>query len=191
MSDFFEQMYTGVGEDWERIPWVHLEPRPFLVDWLEAHPPAPDTRALVVACGLGDDAEELARRGCAVDAFDFSPTAIATARRRFPDSPVGYQVADLFELPEEWRERFEIVVEVQTVQSLPIERHRAAIGIIAACVAPGGHLLVRCAVRGEDEPAERMPWPLKWSELAWFEEEGLEQVGAEPDGTFFHIYYRR
>ena len=191
MTDFFEDFYAAAGDDWQRIPWVHLEPRPFLVRWLDANPPEPDTPALVVACGLGDDAEELARRGCAVDAFDISSTAIATARRRFPDSPVGYRVADLFELPADWRERFEIVVEVQTIQSLPPERHHDAIRVIAHCVAPGGHLLVRCAVRGEDEPAESIPWPLKRSELAWFEDEGLELVSEEPDGTFLHLDYRR
>jgi SAM-dependent methyltransferase len=173
---WFESLYASVGEEWEQIPWVHLEPRPGLVRWLDRNPPGAGTRALVVACGLGDDAEELARRGCSVAAFDLSPTAIATARRRFPESTVDYRVLDLFALPAEWRARFEIVVEVQTIQSLPPEWHRAAIAAVVACAAPGGHVLVRAAVRGEDEPADTRPWPLKESELRWFADEGCSEI---------------
>ncbi len=41
-----------------------------------------DRRILVVGCGLGDVALNLARNGAAVDAFDLSPTAIAICRQR-------------------------------------------------------------------------------------------------------------
>jgi SAM-dependent methyltransferase len=189
-DDWFEELYASAAEDLERIPWAHLAPRPGLVEWLDRHPPAPRTPALVVACGLGDDAEELARRGCEVEAFDLSPTAIGIARRRFPGSRVAYRVADVFELPERWRRRFAIVVEVQTVQSIPPEWHRQAIAAIAACVAPGGDLLVRAAVRGEDEPAPSRPWPLSPSELRWFEDEGLRPVCRRLRGEFAEVDYR-
>ena len=190
-DDWFEALYASVGDDWERVPWAQLAPRPGLVRWLDRHPPRPGTRALVVACGLGDDAEELARRGCAVEAFDLSPTAIAAARRRFPESAVGYRVADLFALPEEWRRRFDVVVEVQTIQSLAPEFHRAAIDVIAELTAPDGHVLVRAAVRGEDEPAESRPWPLKDSELRWFEAAGLREVSRCADDGVVEIDYHR
>ena len=188
---WFEELYASAGEDLEQIPWVHLAPRPALVAWLDRNPPEPGTRALVVASGVGDDAEELARRGCEVEAFDLSQTAIETARRRFPESAVAYRVADLFELPDEWRGRFGIVVEVQTIQSIPPEWHRAAIAAVAACVAPGGRLFVRAAVRAEDEPAPRIPWPLSPSELRWFEDEGLHTVARRDEGVFAHIVYAR
>lgn len=134
--EFFESLYADAGDDYSQIPWARLSPRPVLIEWLDAEPPAARTRVLVVACGLGDDAEELARRGCVVDAFDVSPTAIDTARRRFPNSSVNYHVADLFELPSNWRARFELIVEVQTIQSLPPSEHRTAVGAISACLAP-------------------------------------------------------
>lgn len=191
--EFFESLYAGAGDDYSQIPWARLSPRPVFVDWLEGEPPGVGTRALVVACGLGDDAEELARRGCAVDAFDVSPTAIEMARRRFPHSSVSYRVADLFELPSSWRERFEIIVEVQTIQSLPPSEHRAAIGAISACLAPGGRMFVRTAVREEAEPALSRPWPLTYTELMWFENEGLELTSrlAPDDTDFAHLEYRR
>ncbi len=192
-AEFFESFYAGAGDDYAQIPWARLSPSPALVDWLDAEPPAVGAPALVVACGLGDDAEELARRGCVVDAFDVSPTAIDGARGRFPDSRVAYRVADLFALPPVWRDRFDLLVEVQTIQSLPPDAHRAAVAAIAACLAPGGRMFVRSAVRGEDEPAPARPWPLKRSELRWFEDEGLElsaRLGPDDD-PFVHLEYRR
>jgi SAM-dependent methyltransferase len=192
-AKFFESLYAGAGEDYSQIPWARLSPRPVLIDWLDSDPPAAGTMALVVACGLGDDAEELARRGCVVEAFDVSPTAIAMARRRFPESSVSYRVADLFHLPSTWLERFELVVEVQTIQSLPPDEHRAAVAAVAACLAPGGRMFVRASIRGEDEPARSRPWPLTLSELSWFEDEGLQLSArlAPGDDEVMHLEYRR
>src|SRR5262249_51551877 len=52
-------------------------------------------RALVVGCGLGDDAEYIAALGFDTVAFDVAASAIQAARRRFPSSSVRYLVADL------------------------------------------------------------------------------------------------
>ena len=59
--------------------------------------PAP--AALVVGCGLGDDAEFIAGLGFSVVAFDISASAIAAAQQRFPQSTVRYRVADLMAAP--------------------------------------------------------------------------------------------
>jgi SAM-dependent methyltransferase len=188
---WFDALYRAAEDDLERIPWAHLEPRPALIKWLDEHPPERGTTALVIASGLGDDAEELAKRGCAVTAFDLSPKAIEIAKQRFPDTTVDYRVADLFELPDEWTGRFGIVVEVQTVQSVPPDSHREAIRAITRTVAPGGRLLVRAATRAEDEPAASRPWPLAPSELARFEAEGFTQITTCDEGVFAHIEYAR
>ena len=133
--------------------------------------------ALVVGCGLGDDAEELARRGYAVTAFDVSPTAIARCQERFPRSPVLYRVADVLNPPGEWQGRFGLVVEVNTIQSLPRADRPAAITAIAGTVARDGLLFVRCQVGGEDEPdGPQRPWPVRRSELGGFTAAGLTQV---------------
>ena len=50
-------------------------------------PQAPERTALIVACGLGDDAEEVSRRGYQVTAFDLVPAAIGHCRERFPGRP--------------------------------------------------------------------------------------------------------
>jgi 2-polyprenyl-3-methyl-5-hydroxy-6-metoxy-1,4-benzoquinol methylase len=188
---WFDELYRSAEDDLERIPWAHLAPRPIVVEWLDRDPPAPGTPALVIAVGLGDDAEELARRGCAVSAFDLSPKAIEIARRRFPASRVDYRVADLFDLPGEWQRAFEIVVEVQTIMSIPPEHHEAAIAAVTDTVAPGGRLLVRTAVREEHDPAPQRPWPLAPSELRHFAEHGITERSRSTDGGFAHLEYRR
>src|SRR3954470_1369137 len=122
---WFEELYASAS-DASAIPWADLGPHPLLVEWLDRAAPEPG-RALVVACGLGDDAEELARRGFEVTAFDLAPSAIAWAKRRFPQSPVSYVVANALELPQEWEGAFDLVVEVYTLQALP-EELRPAVG---------------------------------------------------------------
>lgn len=176
-QDRFDDIYRAVGDDLARVPWASLTARAELVSWLAAQPsPSAKAPALVIACGLGDDAEELAGRGFAVEAFDVSPTAIALCRKRFPDSPVSYSVADLLALPASWSRAFDLVVEVNTVQSLPPELHPAGIAAIADTVRDGGALFVRCTGRAAEEPVTRRPWPLARRELAGFAAAGLTET---------------
>lgn len=193
----FEEIYSSAGDDLASIPWATLAPNPALQDWLATQPAADGARALVVASGLGDDAEELARRGYRVTAFDISPTAIDQCRGRFPASTVDYLVADLFELPDAWTESFDLAVEIRTLQSLPPEVRGQAALAIAKTIAPGGKLFVRTAARTPNEPLTSRPWPLTRDELDACVEAGLieRQVRAEPprDGRFptFTAVYQR
>jgi SAM-dependent methyltransferase len=200
----FEEIYLRAGPDFSAIPWAALAPHPALVAWLDTghlppasgtHPdpaagsrPAPGVRpdgdtapvagrsALIVGCGLGDDAEEAARRGYRVTAFDLSPTAIRDCRHRFPGSAVDYQVADLFRLPASWNLVFDLVVEIRTLQSLPLAQRADAATAIAATVRPGGWLFVHCLGRGDDEPATSRPWPVSQHDLSAFGDAGLRQA---------------
>ncbi|HUA06353.1 MAG TPA: class I SAM-dependent methyltransferase [Solirubrobacteraceae bacterium] len=193
----FEDIYRSAGEDLASIPWATLAPNPTLQEWLNTQPAPNGAPALVVACGLGDDAEELARRGYRVTAFDFSPTAIEQCRRRFPSSPVDYLVADLFDLPTDWTESFDVVVEIRTLQSLPLDDRPQGARAIANTIAPGGRLFVRTAKRNPDEPLTSRPWPLTRNELEPFVRAGLTELelSDEParDGRFatFTAVYQR
>lgn len=63
-TGWFEALYAQADGDAGVISWADLEPNPNLVEWLTRRSPAgTEMRALKVGCGLGDDAEELARRG--------------------------------------------------------------------------------------------------------------------------------
>jgi len=171
---WFEQLYAGAG-DASAIPWADLRPHPGAVEWLDRHPQS--GRALVVGCGLGDDAEELARRGLEVTAFDVSPSAVAWCRRRFPATRVEYVVADAFALPAVWEGAFDFVLEIYTVQSLPPELHTPLAAVIARTAAPGGTLLAIARARTGAVFAGP-PWLLTEEELrglfAGLELEGIE-----------------
>jgi SAM-dependent methyltransferase len=194
----FEQIYASAGTDLGAVPWASLAPHPALVAWLDEVPELRGRDALVIGCGLGDDAEAVSRRGCRVTAFDIAPTAIARCRQRFPDSRVRYQVADLFALPDEWRGGFDLVVENRTLQSLPPgQRPGAAAAAIANTVRPGGMAWVRCLARDEADPISTRPWPVSRTELRVFEDAGLDELEfrEEPPsagrGRSFTVVYRR
>ena len=119
-TGWFDTLYTQAQGDPARIPWADLHVNPHFAAWLAQHPLEGQSKtALVIGCGLGDDAEELAARGFRVTAFDVSPTAIAWCRRRYRQSHVDYCVADLLNLPAAWRLMFDFVLEVYTLQVLP------------------------------------------------------------------------
>ena len=110
-TGWFEELYTQAQGNEQAIHWADMEVNPNLVGWLDRRIiQGKGKPALVVGCGLGDDAEELARRGFEVVAFDIAPTAIAWCRKRFPHSPVTYVVADVLEPPSAWRGSFDFVL---------------------------------------------------------------------------------
>jgi SAM-dependent methyltransferase len=161
---WFERLYAEASRGEAIVPWADLAANPHVVAWLEREAPAPG-RALDVGCGLGDGAEDLARRGFEVSAFDVSATAIDQARRRFPNSRVSYHVADLLHLPVAFEGAFTLVVECYTLQVLPPEARAQAIAALRRSLAPGGALLVVARGREPDEPPGQMPWPLTRAEL--------------------------
>jgi SAM-dependent methyltransferase len=193
----FEEIYSRAGSNLGAIPWASLAANRSLVAWLDRQPARRGATCLVIGCGLGDDAEELARRGYRVTAFDVSPTAIALCRKRFPGSAVDYVVEDLFAAPSVWSASFGLVVEIRTLQSLPPSRRREAARAIARTVEPGGQVFVRCAAREADEPLTSRPWPLTRRELQAFTGGGLvetqicdEPAAPGPARMFTAIYQR-
>ena len=193
----FEELYVGAGQDLESVPWVSLSPHPALTRWLDRCAITLGRGALVIGCGLGDDAEELRGRGFQVAAFDIAPTAIARCRQRFSESTVDYRVADLFALPGEWRATFDLVVEIRTLQSLPVDQRDDAVRAIAATVRPGGRVFVRCLARDDGDPVAARPWPVSRGELRRFTEVGLDELEFNEErpaggrGRSFTVVYGR
>ncbi|HLI89628.1 MAG TPA: class I SAM-dependent methyltransferase [Ktedonobacteraceae bacterium] len=197
-ASMFQELYVRAQDDMQVIPWARQQPNPLFVSWAEQHDLAGNgRRALQVGCGLGDDAEELARRGFVVTAFDIAPAAIEWCRRRFPDSPVQYMVADLLNPPEDWRGAFDLILEIYTLQTMPAEMRAQAVERLTRFLAPGGELLVICRGRHQDESEEGMPPPLAKEDLALFERCGLQLVSfediepeGEPSWRRFRALYR-
>jgi SAM-dependent methyltransferase len=178
---WFEPLYAEAQGNAERVPWADLKANPNLVDWLDREAIRGEGRsALVVGCGLGDDAERLAARGFRVTAFDVAPTAVEWCRRRFATTSVRYETADLLDPPSNWSGAFNFVFEGYTLQVLnPSEVRRQAANRLAAFPSPGGTLLVICRGREPSDPEGQMPWPLLRDELTVFESGGLTQVRFE------------
>lgn len=169
---WFEELYRQAGGDARLIPWADLGPNPHLTEWIEKLA-APPRRALVVGCGLGDDAEFLASLGWSVEAFDISQQAIHWARKRFPDSKVQYQAADIFDAPPQWHRSFDLVVEIYTLQVLPPPLRQRAIPLLVDWVSRDGLLLAAARGRDESDSPGSMPWPLTEQEIRAFENAGL------------------
>jgi SAM-dependent methyltransferase len=138
-----------------------------------------DKKALVIGCGLGDDAEVLAQHGFEVTAFDISATAVAWCKQRFPRSKVEYVVADILKPPQDWQEDFDFILEVYTLQVLPPDLRSQAITQIAQLLAPGGVLLLIARGRQPEDGQGTMPYPLIRGELAAFSRGGLKEVSFE------------
>ncbi len=179
-TGWFEALYAEARGNANAIPWADRGLNYWLSDWVEkAQVVWQDRRVLVVGCGLGDDAEYLAKLGADVTAFDLSQTAIDWCHQRFPDSKVNYQVVDLFAAPADWQLSFDLVVEIYTIQALPANIRPNAIDYIGDFVAPNGKLLVVCRGRNTEDPAVNLPFPLTQDELNRFTTTGLTQVSFE------------
>jgi SAM-dependent methyltransferase len=189
--EFFDGLYVAAGGGGEPLPWDRGgAPQQLLADWAADRglrgPGGTGKRAVVVGCGLGGDAEFLARLGFAVVGFDFSAPAIEAARALNPTSTVDYEVADLLALPPGWLAGFDLVVESLTVQSLPRSIRPRVVAAVRSLAAPGGTVLVISSQQGVRVETEIGPWPLSRADVDSFAGDGFELVRLEqppgPDG---------
>jgi SAM-dependent methyltransferase len=198
-TGWFEELYNQAAGNESVVPWADMTVNPHFAAWLASRAVASARKqALVIGCGLGDDAEALALLGFQVVAFDVSPTAIAWCRRRFPQSAVQYVIGDLLALSDDWAGRFAFVLEVYTLQVLPASLRRQACEQMARVVAADGTLLVIARGREPTDDAGSMPWPLTRAELKVFGDCGLSEVRFEdyfdhedPPVRRFRAEYRR
>ncbi len=157
---WFEELYENANRDSDYVPWARMEPHPQMVEWI-ANRPEINGKALVVGCGIGDDAEWLEEIGFDVTAFDISKSSIDWCQERFPDSTVNYCVADLLSPPENWENKFDLIVEIHILQVIPENMRDDAAKNLALLLNNNGHVL--CIGRLYEsniveQPAP--PWPL-------------------------------
>lgn len=180
LRDQFDGIYGRAHGNPRAVPWARQIPHPLLIDWLRTRKVAGHGKpAIVIGCGLGDDAEALAGVGFAVTAIDISQEAIDWCKRRFSASSVTYLVQDLFATPSAWQQAFELVLESCTLQALPAEIRPEAMTRIAALVAPGTTALVICRGGEPGEVDDRPPHPLTRAELQRFQQAGLAEIAFD------------
>jgi cyclopropane fatty-acyl-phospholipid synthase-like methyltransferase len=156
-----------------------MKTHPSFAKWLGRNPQDGDGKsALVVGCGMGDDAIELETLGFQVTAFDVSASAIEYCKERFPHSKVNFEQADLLEDQSQWRRKFDFVLEIFTIQALPPKYEKELIQNISDFVAPGGELLVIAEVGSEKRVFEKgPPWVLTPEHIDSFVSCGLSVQG--------------
>ena len=194
---WFDSIYTDAKGDYRAVFWADLEPSPYLIEWIQ-HNETDSTvkKAIVVGCGIGDDAEALSSFGYEVTAFDVSPEAIKLCKKRYPKTKVKYRVENLFEYPKEWQENFDLVYECNTIQVLPHKYRRDARDSMVAFLKKEGYILVSCRSRKKGEQLDAIPLPLDKDEIDGFVKCGLtEQSFLAYDDTqtpsvphFFGVY---
>ena len=154
---WFEDLYSSAQDNDKWIPWSNGHPSPFVVEWAIGKPPG---RALVVGCGLGEDAVFLDKIGWDVVAFDLSPTAVEWAKKRHKKTDIKWVVADLLNPPDEWRSEFALVLEVHILQAIPENIRHDAASKLPLFVAKDGHLVCIGRFDEDGNPHEGPPWPL-------------------------------
>ena len=171
---WFDSIYSDAEGDHTAVFWADLVPNPYLLDWLEKNPITwLKKKAIVIGCGVGDDAEAMAAAGYEVTAFDIAPSAIALCQNRYPNTKVNYLVADLFDYPKEWAQDFDLVYECNTIQVLPGKYRRDAMDAMGSLISDEGQLLVSSRSRNTGEDEDAIPLPLDKEEIDGFMDFGL------------------
>ncbi len=173
-TGWFEKLYANATTQGDGVPWAKMTPNRHLVQWLNKHHrPSSGQTALVIGCGLGDDAELLAEFGYQVTAFDVAPSAINLCQERFPNTSVNYTVADLLDPPQDWLGKFDFVYESLTVQSLPPDIQVEAMQSLTRLIKADGQLLVMTWLRPKHTPRQGPPWLLIEDDLGHYVRNGL------------------
>ena len=173
-SSWFEELYRENFENSDAIPWAKMKVNPFLEEYLEYN--IGEGKALVVGCGLGDDALALSEAGFDVTAIDISESAILWCNKRFDGFGIDFCVQDVFELPPEMIGAYDFVFEALTIQSLPLEFRNKIITAISSLLSPKGKILVVANGKREGEKFDGPPWPLEMNELKLFGMKALREL---------------
>jgi len=191
---WFDRLYAAGVAGEVGMPWDRTEPHPLLRAWAESRALDGDgSRAVVVGCGLGADAEYLSRLGFTTTGIDIADTAIAQARLRHPGTRVDYRVADLLALPDDLPGGFDLVVEVFTLQAVPDPPRSELVPAVASLVAPGGTLLaIQFRYDGTAPLDEGPPFPLARETMEGLATDGLGLVRLEElEGPLWRAEYER
>jgi len=167
---WFETIYSDANGIIEAIPWANLIPNPNLLLWINAQDDNyfKNKKALIIGCGLGDDAIALSKLGMNVFAFDISETCIKWCQNRFPNSDVHWFVYNLLELPSSWKNNFDLVVEVHILQAVHSKIRNKLAKALSPLVRKDGNLICIGRKRTENDNTLKPtgpPWPLKKSWL--------------------------
>jgi len=116
-----------------------LENAPYAGDLSRGAIQFPPGRILVPCAGRGHDAREFARHGFEVVAVDFAREAVEQMRALMDDAS-QYEIwqGDLFQLPQEWNDTFDYVLEYTCYCAIDPQRREEYADMIARVLKRGG-----------------------------------------------------
>ena len=188
--EWFDQLYGMANRDPAIIPWARMAPNQIMMNWVEEN--CSLGNALVIGCGLGDDAVGLENIGFNVTAFDISEHCVDWCKERFPNSKVEWLVADILDPKQEWYGNFDLIVEIHILQAIPDGgiREKAA-EQMPKLLADNGKML--CIGRLDDgrQTIQPPPWPLKqtWLNDSFAMLESLEFTPFRNDDSLDVLRY--
>jgi len=194
-SAWFDDLYKNNKESHENIPWARQAVNPLLQSYLDDVVEHKGS-ALVIGCGLGDDAKALEEAGYEVTAIDVSQTALDLAKEKFSDGNIIFEKQDIFDMPLKYDAYFDFVFEAFTIQSLPVEFREKMIEAVVKTIASHGELLLVAHKR--EGMFGGPPWPLTKEEVDLFTHHGLRELSFELhteeskiSKTRFRVHYRK
>ena len=167
-----------------------MAPNQIMMNWVEEN--CSLGNALVIGCGLGDDAVGLENIGFNVTAFDISEHCVDWCKERFPNSKVEWLVGDILEPKQEWYGNFDLIVEIHILQAIPDGgiREKAA-EQMPKLLADNGKML--CIGRLDDgrQTIQPPPWPIKqtWLNDSFAMLESLEFTPFRNDDSLDVLRY--
>lgn len=163
--------------DWEEkyktgeLPWDKGEPSLPLRQYLEHHPLT--GKALIPGCGRGHEVALAVEQGIDAYGLDIAPTAVSSAQARYPHLKDRFVLGNLFDLPKEWHQRFDLIFEHTCMSALPPSSRSSYRHSINLLLKPGGLLIGVWYINPDLDPEhEGPPYPFPADELsALFKEE--------------------
>jgi methyl halide transferase len=136
-QEYWEQRYQEGTTRWD----IGKAAPPF-VSFLQSSPP-PAGRVAVLGCGRGYDAILFAQFGFEVVGFDFADLAIteATALAKSIDSQVKFLQRDIFDLPAEFPNNFNYVVEHTCFCAIDPAMRPNYVQVVKSILKPQGELI--------------------------------------------------
>ena len=192
--EWFEIVYAESNKNGDGVPWANMDTHPVFKNWIAKNKiDGKGKSALVVGCGMGDDALALEELGFETTAFDVSTSAIELCEKRFPNSKINFEQANLLENISKWSQKFDFVLEIFTIQALPPRYEKTAIENISQFVSLHGKLMVITKVQTRKRSFKNgPPWLLNKTYIEYFEACGLTQIahsklGESISGESMHL----
>jgi SAM-dependent methyltransferase len=139
------QWWDGFYEDRAKpVPFFTESPDENLAEWVETALPQTG-KALDLGCGNARNAIFLARRGFAVEAVDYSETAIKWATERIRNAGVAVQLRcqSVFDLKVD-AGSYDLIYDSGCFHHLPPHRRRTYVERVCTALKPGGWFGLTC-----------------------------------------------